>query len=357
LRIEVDCERIRHNAKVIVAMCAAQNIQVAGVTKACCGHPEVGRAMLAGGVRWLADSRVINLRRMRDAGIDADMMLLRLPLLSEAHQVVRLAQLSLNSQVDTVRALSDAAQTYGVTHQVILMVETGDRREGVMPEDARDAAQAMLALPGIELVGIGTNVGCIGGVLPTRENSQMLVDIAEDVEQALGIRFKIISGGYTAHLALVDRHELPARINQLRIGEAIILGVNSQAGWPLACPHQDAFNVVAEVVEVGVKPSKPEGIIALDAFGREPPEWEEMGPRRRALVAMGEQDMRIFAVDPKRPGVTIVGASSDYLLVDVTGADPPVQLGDVLEFNPRYAAVTTAMASRGVQQVVKPIVD
>jgi predicted amino acid racemase len=178
LRIEVDCERIRRNAEVIVAMCAAQNIQVAGVTKSCCGHPEVGRAMLAGGVRCLADSRIANLRRMRDAGIDADMMLLRLPLLSEARQVVQLAQFSLNSQVDTVRALSDAAQACGVTHQVILMVETGDRREGVMPEDAKDVARAMLALPGIELVGIGTNVGCIGGVLPTRENSQLLVDIA-----------------------------------------------------------------------------------------------------------------------------------------------------------------------------------
>jgi len=354
LRIEVDCERIRRNARSIVRFCTAHNIEVVGVTKGTCGHPEVARAMLAGGVRMLADSRLTNVRRLRNAGIDVPLMLLRLPCLSEAAEVVQRTQVSLNSQVETVRALSRAAQARGITHQVMLMIETGDRREGVMPEEVVSAARGMFELPGIELVGVASNVSCIGGVLPTQENTQLLVDVAKDIEQSLDIDLQVISGGHTASLALLDRGEMPPRVNQLRIGEGILMGVDSSGNWPLPSPYQDIFNIVAEVVEVETKPSLPEGPITIDAFGRTP-HWEDLGLRRRAILAIGEQDLYIGGLTPKRPGVTMVGASSDHLVVDVTEADPPVNLGDELEFDPIYAAVATAMASYGVDQVVKPI--
>lgn len=355
MRLEVDCERIRRNAAAVVGFCAASGIDVVGVTKSCCGHPEVARAMLAGGVTTLADSRLSNVRRMREAGIQADVMLLRLPSLSAVDDVVELTQISLNSETGTVRALSRAAQERGLTHQVILMVEMGDRREGVMAGNLVDTARTMSALPGIDLIGIGTNLVCIGGVLPTTENNQALVDLAESVEEALGMRFQVISGGNTYSLDFVLRDQMHGRINQLRVGEGILLGVNSVTKNPLPCPHQDAFNVVAEVIEVKTKPSMPEGPIARDAFGREP-EWEDLGLRRRAILALGEQDMRIGGLRPQRDGVTIVGASSDHLVVDVTEADSPVRLGDELAFDPLYEAVATAMVSRGVPKVVRPIV-
>lgn len=354
MRIEVNCEHIRLNTEAVVEMCAPYGIEIVGVTKACCGHPKVALAMLAGGVSGLADSRLNNVRRLREAGIKADVTLLRLPRLSEAGAVVELVQTSLNSEVETVRALSHAAQPRGLTHRVILMVETGDRREGVMPAQALDTARAMQALPGIDLVGVGANLACIGGVLPTRKNTQLLVDVAEFIEQALGIRFRVISGGHTSNLDLVVRDELPARVNQLRIGEAILLGVNSTTNNPLPCPHQDAFNVVAEVIELQTKPSLPEGTIALDAFGRVP-HWEDLGLRRRAILALGEQDVRVDGLRPKRPGVTLVGASSDHLVVDVTEANPPVRLGDEMAFDPTYAAVATAMVSVGVTKVITPV--
>ena len=354
MRIEVDCEHIRRNAEAVVKMCASQHIEVVGVTKACCGHPEIARAMLAGGVSFLAESRLNHVRRLREAGIHVPIMLLRLPSLSEADEVLRLTQVSLNSEAGTVHALSRAAQARDLTHQVILMVETGDRREGVMPEQAVDTARAIVGLPGIDLVGIGTNLACVGGVVPTKESMQLLVGVAEEIERALNIRLRVISGGHTPDLDLIARGEMPSRVNQLRIGEAILLGVNSSTNHPLPCPHRDAFNVVAEVIEVKTKPSLPEGPIAVDAFGHVP-HWEDLGPRRRAILAIGGQDLRIEGLRPKRPGVTIVGASSDHLVVDVTEADPPVRLGDELEFDPIYSAVATAMASTGVMQVIKPV--
>ncbi len=352
MKIEVDCERIRCNTEAVVEACSRRGIQVAGVTKACCGHPEIARAMLAGGVSTLAESRLKNVTRLRQAGIDADIMLLRLPRLSEVDEVVRFTQVSFNSQVKTVRALSRAARAHDVTHGVMIMLETGDRREGVMPEEAVATARDMCGLPNIELVGIATNVGCIGGVLPTPENVQLFVDVAEEIEQALGIRFRVISGGHTADLALMDRGEMPSRVNQLRIGEGILLGVDSAGNWTLPSPYQDAFNVVAEVIEVDTKPSLPEGPVTFDAFGRKP-HLEDLGIRRRAILALGEQDLRVDSLRPKREGVTIVGGSSDQLVVDVTEASSPVCVGDELEFDPRYPAMATAMASFGMRRVVK----
>ena len=110
MRIEVDCARLQRNTEATVNLCAPQGIEVVGVTKACCGHPDVARAILAGGASKLGESRLSNVRRLREAGIDAEIMLLRLPAISEAEDVVRLTQVSLNSQIETVRALSRAAR-------------------------------------------------------------------------------------------------------------------------------------------------------------------------------------------------------------------------------------------------------
>jgi predicted amino acid racemase len=354
MRIEVDCERIKRNAEAIVTMCSARRIEVAGVTKGCCGDPDVGRAMLAGGVSMLAESRLRHVRRLRDAGITAGIMLLRLPRLSEIDEVVSLTELSLNSEVDTVRALSRAAVAKGVIHRVVLMIEAGDRREGVLPDDALGVASEIVGLRGVELIGLGGNMSCIGGVKATRENTQLLVDVAERIERGLGIRFRVISGGHTGSLWLVAQNEIPERVNQLRVGEGILLGTDNSTWYPLPCPHKDAFTVVAEVIELTTKPSLPEGVPAAgDALGRRP-QWIDLGPRRRAILAMGEQDLHVEALRPKRPGVTIVGASTDHTVVDVTDADPPVKLGDELEFTPLWAALATSMASQDVVKVVKP---
>jgi ornithine racemase len=354
MRIETDCERVRANAQAIVDICRPHGIHVAGVTKACCGDPDVARAMLAGGVAILAESRLSNVRRLRAAGIDCDIELLRLPRLSEAVEVVRLTQASLNSEVAVVQALSQAAVRQGIRHQVILMIEAGDRREGVMPDEAVETARAIARLPGVELAGVAANVGCIGGVIPTLENTRLLVELAAEIERDLGIELKIVSGGHTASIGLLQRGEMPIRVNQLRVGEGILLGVDTSTNAVLPTPCRDAFTVIADVIEVRTKPSLPEGIITIDAFGRTPT-WQDFGQRRRAVLAMGEQDLRVSGLSPRRPGVTIIGASSDHTVVDVTNADPPIELGEELEFDPNYAAMATAMASGDVEKVVRPI--
>ena len=354
MRIEVDCERIRANAAAVTELCARHGIEVAGVTKCVRGEPEVARAMLAGGCTMLADSRLDNVARMRDAGIEAPILLLRLPALSEVAEVVRLCDLSLVSEIVTARALSAAAQAQGVTHEVIVMVESGDRREGVMPEDAVAACREILALPGIDVAGIGTSLNCLCGVLPTPENQQAFADLVESVERELGSRFRLVSAGHSGNLHLVQSGHVPPRFNHFRVGEAILTGTDFSTWADLPMPFMDTFKVYAEVIEVMDKPSAPDGEVGPDAF-MEVHEWPDLGVRRRAIVALGEIDLRTSSLKPMRAGVTVVGASSDHLVLDVTAADPPVKLGEELGFDTLYPAVSTGWASSCTTKVVHPL--
>lgn len=354
MRIEVDCEKIRANAAAVVGLCAERGIEVAGVTKCVCGEPEVARAMLAGGCTMLADSRLANVARIREAGVEAPILLLRLPTLSEAAGVVRLCDLSLVSEVATARALSKAAVAQGTTHQVILMVESGDRREGVMPGDAVAACRDILGLPAIDLTGIGTSLNCLCGVLPTAENQEAFAGVVEGVECAVGTRFRLVSGGHSGNLHLVQSGHVPARFNHFRVGEAILTGTDFSTWADLPVPHRDAFKVFADVIEVMDKPSAPGGEVGPDAF-MQIHEWPDLGVRRRAIVALGEIDLRTSSLEPLRPGVTVVGASSDHLVLDVTEADPPVRLGDELSFDTLYPAVSTGWASSCTTKVVHPL--
>ena len=165
--LTVDLDKIEHNARAVVELCAAHGNEVVGVTKGVCGHPAVARAMLRGGVAAIGDSQLENIGRMRAAGIQTSYALLRVPALSGAEDVVATVDLSLNSELTVLQALSAAAARRGRVHQVIVMVEIGDLREGVLPGDVVPLLRAAVELPGIRVVGLGANLACFAGVVPT----------------------------------------------------------------------------------------------------------------------------------------------------------------------------------------------
>jgi predicted amino acid racemase len=349
MRIVADLEKITANARATVEQCARHGVAVAAVTKCVCGEPEIVKAILAGGVSTIAESRLDNVRLVRDAGIDCDVLLLRLPALSEVEDVVALTTSSLNSEARVLRALSEAAVRQRKRHEILVIVEWGDRREGAMPQEADALCRLALELPGLDLAGVACNLNCLCGVLPTPDNMQGFAAFVERLEEELGLRFRTVSGGHTGNLRFLDSGCMPERIDHVRVGEGILLGRDSYSDADLPSPYSDAFKVYAEVVEVKEKPSAPEGETGPDAFMRTH-DWPDLGVRRRAIVAMGEIDLDVRWLTPTRPGVVIVGASSDHTVLDVTDADPPVDLGDELEFDTEYVAVAVGWASRCAQR-------
>lgn len=350
-RIEVDLDKLRHNARFVVDACSRLGIRVAGVTKVTCAMPEVARALLDGGVSWLADSRTENLARLKASGLTGEFIYLRGPMQSRVQEVVELADISLCSDVATVRLLGDAAQFLGIRHRVIMMVDVGDLREGVMPEDALDTARAIAETPGVELYGIGTNHACFGGVMPTVDNVSLLVEIAESIRRELGIELPIVSGGNSTALRLVFSGTMPKGVSQLRVGESIMLGVDVNNREPIPGMYQDAFTLVAEVIEVQRKPSVPIGCIGQDAFGNVPV-FVDRGIRDRVILGIGRQDVKVDGIKPLTDGAEVLGGSSDHLIVDVTEAVERPVTGDEMRFRPDYGALLAAMTSPYVAKVI-----
>jgi predicted amino acid racemase len=347
--INIDLEKIEHNARTIVNFCGQHGVEVAGVTKLVCGHPEVARAMLRGGVASIADSRLENIHRLMAAGVETSFMFLRLPALSVVEEVVGSVTLSLNSELSVLKGLSDAALRKGKTHEVILMVDLGDLREGLWPDALIEYVCQARQLPGIHVSGLGTNLACFGGVVPSEDNMNQLVDLAREIETTFDLKLKWISGINSSGLDFIASGNMPKRVNHARIGEAILLGRETIHRKPWPDTFQDAFVLHAEVLELKRKPSMPIGERSEDAFGKLP-EFEDRGEGLRALLNVGREDIDLDGISPCDPRVTILGGSSGYLVVDVSKAEGDIGVGDKLSFSLNYGALLRAMTSEYVKK-------
>lgn len=336
-RIETDLGKIEDNTRVLVDRLAERGIRVTGVTKAVLGSPGVGAAMLRGGACGLGDSRVPNLERL--AG--APRTLIRTPMPSEVGRVVVAADVSLNTEAVVLAALDRAAARERRTHGVVLMVELGDLREGIAVDDVPTAVRTVLGHPSLRLVGLGANLACQNGVVPDDRNMGVLSALVEAVEARHRMSLDVVSGGNSANLGWALGTDDVGRIDELRLGEAVLLGVDPLHRTPIPGLHTDACTLTAEVIEVAVKPARPWGDRAQAAFGTAPARTGR-GPVHQAILALGRQDVDPDGLRPPE-GVTILGMSSDHLVVDL--GDHLVEVGGEIDFGVDYSALLRAMTS------------
>ncbi|MFW2512767.1 alanine racemase [Demequina sp. SO4-13] len=343
-RIEVDLAAIEHNARSLVTRLGPVGISVTGVTKAALGSPEVARAMLRGGVARLADSRIENLERLRRARVTAHLTLLRSPAPAEAARAVLAADASLVSDMAVVRALAGAAVAAGRSHGIVLMVELGDLREGIMPDEVLTSARQVAALSGVTLDGLGANLACLNGVIPGAEQMAELSTLAALVSARLGIPDLRVSGGNSSNLAWAFGRGSTGAVNDLRVGEAILLGVDPLTLSPIEGLRGDAFAVVGAVIESREKPTEPWGRVSSTAaqMGDARPSVRRGRARRiQTLVALGRQDIVPEGLTAPA-GVTVLGATSDHLVLETAAV---LAAGTELRFGVDYAALLRAMAS------------
>lgn len=340
-RLEINLGKIRHNAGTLVNLLGARGISVSGVTKAALGLPDIARELLAAGVNGLADSRIENIQTMRQAAVRAHMTLIRSPMISQAALTVRHSDTSFNTELDVISELSKAAHAMNRTHGVLLMVELGDLREGIMPTDLEAVVRRTLRFPNISLKGIGTNLACRCGVVPDAANMGELSSLADAIDATFGPVLSIVSGGNSSNLDWVFKTADTGRINNLRLGEAILLGCEPLHREPIEGLYSDAITLVAEVIESKVKPSQPSGEIAETTFGAAIPPADR-GNVSQAIFALGHMDTDPEGLTPP-PGIKIIGSSSDHLIVDCRQGCLP--LGAEVTFQLNYSALIRAMAS------------
>jgi len=349
-RLEIDLAKLFHNALTLVNALAERGIAVTGVTKATLGSPEIARLWLRAGVTGIGDSRIENIDAMRRAQVPATMTLVRSPMPSQAAQVVALADVSFNTELNVIGRLSSAAREAGRLHGVVLLVELGDLREGLMPCDLEDAIRETLQLPNIELKGIGANLACRSGVSPDSRNMAELSSMAASMEATFGLTFEAVSGGNSANLTWALGGADTGRINDLRLGESLLLGREPLHRKPLDGLHTNAITLVAEVIESKPKPSQPWGEIAQTAFGAARPSVNRDAVNQ-AILALGRQDVDPSGLRPPS-GFHILGASSDHLVMDCGPRLLPV--GAEVTFELDYSALLRAMTSPYVARILSP---
>lgn len=342
--LEVDLDAITYNTSQVVERCHQLGIAVLGVTKGFSAMHQIVSAMIEGGVDGLADARMENIIDLRERNFNEEITLLRLPRLSNVEDIVKYVDISINSEIEVIKALSEAAEALNKIHQIILMVDVGDLREGLLVYHVLDAVEQMSGLKGVNLLGVGTNMGCYGGILPSPKNLGVLVKVANAIEKKLERRLEVVSGGGTSSLSLVEENKVPAGINQLRIGEGILLGTDTTHNRKISWLRQDAFLLRAEVIEVKCKPSIPIGEVGRDAFGHIP-HFIDNGVRNRAILALGKQDVNVEGIAPRSEKIKILGASSDHLILDITDCEQDIKVGDEIEFTLSYAGVLSVSDS------------
>lgn len=349
-RVVISKEKLYDNTKIIVDKAKSQGLDVFVVTKVFCGQADIAQICLDAGAKGVMDSRLENLVRM--TSLNAEKVLLRLPMSSEVDKVVKHADVSLNSELETIKKLNCVALEAGKKHKIILMVDLGDLREGLLPEDVPATVREIMKLEGIELVGVGVNLTCYGGVIPTEENLTALVEIARLVESITEKPLTYVSGGNSSSLYLLDNHQMPRGINHLRVGEAIVLGRETAYGEKISGTHDDVFVLEAEIIELKTKGSVPKGLIGMDAFGNKPT-FEDKGNILRAIVAVGHQDVDAFGLEPLDAGVEVLGASSDHMILNLTSAVEKYELGGIVKFKMGYGAMLKLFTSEFVAKVIE----
>ena len=350
--LEIDLKKILFNATTLIQLFDTKDISIIGITKVTMGNPTIAKILVKAGIEYIGDSRIGNIIRMKNSGVNAKFVLIRNPALSEIPIVIKYADISLNSELITIKKLSEESLQQNKKHGVILMVEMGDLREGIMPKNLEFIVEQVLKLKGIELLGIGTNLKCFAGVIPDEKNMKEFSEIVEKIQEKFGIKLKFISGGNSANYNWIISTDDKGLVNNLRIGTAILLGVGGINESPIPNLYQDTFTFVAEIVELKKKPLYPKGKITTNAFG-EPSIFQNInkskeGHRNHALLNAGRQDIQEKGLLPK-DDVEILSASSDYIIVDLK--DINLKLGDELRFHVNYEALLAAMTSPFISKV------
>jgi len=342
--VDIRVADVLQNLKAVSSHTSAHGVGLTVVTKAlACYRPLVER-LVAAGATSIAEAHIETLRLYDD--LPAEKWLIRAPLPSQVADVVRFADVSLNSEIATIQALGRAATEQGRTHKVVIMIELGDRREGVMPDDAVDFCLAVAAVPGVELHGIGTQFGCYSHVVPSAPPLQQLAKLVGAIERRLGRPLPVVSGGASNALHMLLDGTLPPQVNHLRVGDSVLTGRVADYTTPIpgACP--DPFTLMAEIFEIKDKPSKPAGLrVPGDLPVADDAHFPDLGVRRRALVAVGKQDVDIRHLVPTDPRITIQEGSSDAFVVDLTDCAGEYKVGDELAFVMDYFSILPAMVS------------
>ena len=325
------------------------------VTKMLCGNELFLNELLQLGVKQVCDSHIYNLRVIKELDPNIETIYIKPPPHRLIEKIITYADISMNSDFITITKLSKEAEKQNKTHKIIIMLELGELREGVMSEDLVRFYEKVFYLPGIKVIGLGTNLSCMNGVLPNKEKLIQLCIYKQLIEARFNNQLDLVSGGSSVTIPLIFKNLLPKGVNHFRVGESLFLGTDVYNDGLLPNMEIDVFKLFAEIIELIEKPMLPFGDIGTNLEGevvKHDPALEGM-VRLRAIVDLGILDVEHKNISPADRKLKIIGVSSDMMVIDIEDRKNDYKVGDLIEFKMNYMGALRLINSRYVEKMVK----
>ncbi|MBS9522921.1 alanine/ornithine racemase family PLP-dependent enzyme [Litoribacter ruber] len=325
------------------------------VSKLLCGNELYLKELINLGVDEIHDSRISNLAKVKELNPDVQTVYIKPASKRNMADMVKYADVSLNSELSTIKWISEEAVRQNKKHKIIIMVETGDLREGVMGDYLIDFYAQIFELPNIEVIGLGTNLNCLNGVMPSTDKLIQLCLYKQIIELKFNKDIPWVSAGTSVTIPLMLRHQLPQGVNHFRVGETLYFGVDLFEEKVIDGMYGDVFELYTEIIEMQEKPLLPTGVLAANPQGDVLDIDESLYGKSsfRAILDIGLLD-----VDPKyllaEDGeFEILGASSDMLILDLGENPKNYKVGDLIKFNLKYMGALAILNSYYIEKRVK----
>jgi ornithine racemase len=350
--------KLKSNFDYLDNLFKEKDIKWAVVSKILCGNKEYLEELLSYNITQICDSRIVNLKMIKQINPKVETIFIRPPAKHAIKNIVKYADISMNTEIETIKLLSEEAQIQNKVHKIIIMIELGELREGVMRDDLIDFYSKVFNLKNIEVVGIGANLSCLYGVLPNHDKLIQLCLYKQLIELKFNKKITYISGGSSVTIPLIFQKLLPKGINHFRVGETLFLGTDVYNDKVLKNFNTDVFVLYSEIIELIEKPKVPMGEMGTNAEGHSVTFDEtKIGKTSyRAIIDLGLLDVDINHIFPKDKNISIVGSSSDMIVIDLSRNTKKYQVGDLLEFKLDYIGILRVLNSKYIEKrIIKSI--
>ncbi len=352
--IELDIKKLTHNYKFLDQLFEINNIHWGAVSKMLCGNVSFVKELIQLGIREVHDSRISNLKVIKKINPEVQTVYIKPPARQVVKSLVRYADVSFNTELGTISDISEEAVRQNKKHRIIIMIEMGDLREGVLGDNLIDFYSKVFQLPNIEIIGLGTNLNCLNGVMPSHDKLIQLSLYKQLIEATFKVKIPWISGGSSVTVPLLLKKMLPNSVNHFRIGETLYFGNNLVTGKTIKGMKDNVFTLYAEIVELMEKPVVPFGEMGTNVAGEfvEVKESDYGRSSCRALLDLGLLDVDLKNLKPIKQDFQITGASSDMIAIDLGKNTRKLKVGEQVGFYLDYMGVLKVMNSNYVEKRV-----
>lgn len=348
-------DKLKHNYDFLDKLFKDRGIDWGVVTKLLCGNKLYIQEVLDLGVREVHDSRVSNLKLIKKMSPDVQTVYIKPPAKRSIKSIVQYADVSFNSELRTMEMLSAEAVRQDKIHKIIIMIEMGDLREGVMGEDLLDFYGEVFKMPNISVSGIGTNLNCLHGVMPSQDKLIQLSLYKQLIEAKFNVKIPWVSGGTSVAVPLLLKQMRPMAVNHFRVGEALYFANDLFSNNLIKGMKADVFKLYTEIIELTEKPVVPTGTMGQNVAGEtyQVKDGDYGKTHYRAIVDVGLLDVQTEYLTPEDDEVTIVEASSDMLVLDLGDTNQNYKVGDLISFDMKYMGVLRIMNSNYIEKQVR----